>query len=198
MGGWSQARYQRHAENFHLQHMKEVVGALDRMVRNETLNQVIVAADEVARPLFLEQLPQHLADKIVDVMALDMKTPDHQVLAQTMETLRQHDADTDVEHVDQMLGAWRAGGLAVAGPEETKKALEIQNVEELLIADRPTTNLDEETNEFIRGAYRNGARVRFIEDRALLADVGGVGALLRFKVPNAGQESSRPRSAPEE
>src|SRR6185503_9180510 len=29
VGGWSQARYQRHAENFHLHHAKEVVEALD-------------------------------------------------------------------------------------------------------------------------------------------------------------------------
>ena len=33
MGGSSQARYQRHIENFHLHHMKEVVEVLDRVVR---------------------------------------------------------------------------------------------------------------------------------------------------------------------
>src|SRR5689334_18226667 len=33
VGGWSQARYQRHVENIHLQHAKEVVGALERVVR---------------------------------------------------------------------------------------------------------------------------------------------------------------------
>src|SRR5690349_14806511 len=31
-GGWSQARYQRHLANFHLQHLKEVVDTLDRVV----------------------------------------------------------------------------------------------------------------------------------------------------------------------
>lgn len=30
MGGWSQARYQRHVENVHLHHMKEVVAVLER------------------------------------------------------------------------------------------------------------------------------------------------------------------------
>jgi peptide subunit release factor 1 (eRF1) len=181
-GGWSQARYQRHAENFHLHHMKEVVAVLDRMVRDENLDKIIVSADDKARPLFMEQLPKHLADKIVDVVSLDMKTPDHQVLTETMDALRQHDADTDVERVDQMISAWAAGGLAVVGPKPTMEALQIQQVEELLIADRPNADLSQESNEFIRGAHQNGARVRFIEDRELLANVGGVGALLRFKV----------------
>jgi peptide subunit release factor 1 (eRF1) len=182
MGGWSQARYQRHNENFHLQHMKEVVAVVERMVRDEQLERVIVAADDISRPLFMEQLPKHVAEKIVDAMSLDMKTPDHQVLAETMDALRQHDAATDVERVEEMISQWRAGGLAVVGPEKTKEALAIQQVEELLIADRPNADLSQESNEFIRGAHQNGARVRFIEDRELLADVGGVGALLRFKV----------------
>jgi predicted RNase H-like nuclease (RuvC/YqgF family) len=33
MGGWSQARYQRHAQNYHQHHAKEVLEILDRMVR---------------------------------------------------------------------------------------------------------------------------------------------------------------------
>jgi len=56
------------------------------------------------------------------------------------------------------------------------------------------------------GAHKNAARVRFIEDPELLADVGGVGALLRFKIKakaarpgeHGGRASTRPRSAPEE
>jgi peptide chain release factor subunit 1 len=37
-GGWSQARYQRHIENLHLQHVKEVVENLDALVREEAMN----------------------------------------------------------------------------------------------------------------------------------------------------------------
>ena len=34
LGGWSQARYQRHIENYYLHHAKEVVDALDKAVRD--------------------------------------------------------------------------------------------------------------------------------------------------------------------
>ena len=38
------------------------------------------------------------------------------------------------------------------------------------------------SDELITRAQQTAARVRFIEDASLLADVGGVGALLRFRI----------------
>jgi peptide chain release factor subunit 1 len=211
MGGWSQARYQRHLENFHLHHLKEVVDVLERTVRDESLNHIVIACDAVTKPTLMEQLPQQLAEKVVDVMNLDINTPEHEVLRETLEALRGNDADTDVAQVERMLDAWNAGGLAVVGPEETLRALEMGQVEELLITASPsnlrrptevTGDMDKApvdvdtsaagspaeadqhklADHFVVHAHNSAARVRFIEDPALLADVGGVGALLRFKI----------------
>lgn len=209
MGGWSQARYQRHTGNYHRQHMKEVVDVLDRVVREESIDQIILAADATAKPLLMEQVPGHLAEKIVDVTRLDINTPQHQVLSQTLEALRSKDAETDAEQVAAMLGAWRAGGLAVAGPEETLKALAMAQVEELLMTATPSQlrrargqdaaaeqvrvdtsaaagGVDSErltlADDLVTRAQQQSARIRFIEDPALLSEVGGVGAILRFKI----------------
>ncbi len=194
MGGWSQARYQRHRENFHLHHMKEVVTVLDRVVRDEVLGQVVVSCDEVARPLLMEQLPKHLAERVVDVHKLDINTPEHRVLAETLDALRQRDAETDADQVEAMLGAWRGNGLAVVGPDDTLQALAMGQVEELLItatpdglrSSAPKEELGNEqtelAGELVMKAQQSAARIRFIEDPALLAEVGGVGALLRFKI----------------
>ena len=62
MGGWSQARYQRHTENFHLQHAKEVADALARVVRDEAIGAIVIAGDDVIVPLLKEQLPKELTD----------------------------------------------------------------------------------------------------------------------------------------
>jgi len=70
-GGWSQARYQRRAENFHLHHIKEVVDTLERIVRADRIEQIVVSGDDVVVPLLKEQLPQHLAEKLVDVVKLE-------------------------------------------------------------------------------------------------------------------------------
>ena len=186
MGGSAQARYRRHIENFHLHHMKEVVDVLDRVVRDEVINQVVIACDEVARPLLMEQLPKHLTEKIVDVLKLDINTPEQRVLSETMDALREKDAETDAAKVEAMLGAWRGNGLGVAGPEDTLKALEMGQVEELLIISQNLEQMDEravaQANEFVTRAQQSAARIRFIEAPELLAEVGGVGALLRFRI----------------
>jgi hypothetical protein len=68
-GGWSQARYQRRADNFHLHHIKEVVETLDTIVREEEIQHIVVAGADVAMPILREQLPKELADKIVEIGA---------------------------------------------------------------------------------------------------------------------------------
>jgi len=211
VGGWSQARYQRHCENFHLHHMKEVVAVLDRVVHAEAIGHIVVAADDTARPFLMERLPKHLAEKVVDILHLPINTPEHTVLAETLDALRQRDAETDAERVAAMIDACAAGRLAVVGPEATLDALAMGQVEELLIATRPDalrrprtlpadsppgpievdttapqatidTDRIKLAGELVARAQQNAARVRFIEDSARLEEVGGVGAILRFRI----------------
>ena len=209
MGGWSQARYQRHIENFHQQHMKEVVDVLDRVAREEAINQIVISCDDVAKPLLTSQLPKHLAEKIVDFVPMDIRSPERAVLEETLSALRAKDAETDKEHVEAMIGAWRAGGLGVVGQKATLLALGMGQVEELLITARPdalrgakkdpeaadaiavqtsapNADLDADqlklAGELVAKAQATSARIRFIEDPELLREVGGVGALLRFKI----------------
>src|SRR3954462_7644229 len=179
-GGWSQARYQRHTENFHLLHAKEVVDAVDRIVHEEGLDKILIAGDEVIVPLLREQLPKHLNEKVIDILKLDIRTGEHEVLSATLEALRQKDAETDRERVEALLGAYRGNGLATVGVENVRKAFELGQVDELMM----TANAEagEADQELVRLASQTSAPVRFIEDAALLESVGGVGAFLRFKL----------------
>src|SRR5205085_7507394 len=68
VGGWSQMRYQRHLANYHLHHAKEVVEVLERVVRDERAEHVILAGDDVIIPLLREQMPAPLGEKVIDVM----------------------------------------------------------------------------------------------------------------------------------
>ena len=135
-GGWSQARFQRHIENFHLQHAKEVVEALDRIVRREGLDRIIIAGDEVIIPLLREQMPKHLAEKVIDHVRLDTEAPVDDILRATLEAMQRLNERTDKEKVDAAVGAYRAGGLGIVGPEDTLAALLNGQVEELLVTAR--------------------------------------------------------------
>jgi len=204
VGGWSQMRYQRHVENNHLHHAKEVVEMLDRVVREEAVEHIILAGDQVIIPLLREHLPDHLKEKIIDILRLDIRTPEHEVLKATMEALSEHNLHTDAEKVRRFLDEYRAGGLAVVAVRDTMKALEQGQVDELLISASPSeVRLEDDFDAspqdhnssgerfssalttadlLLTRARQTGAHVTFIEDAALLRSVGGVGAMLRYQV----------------
>jgi peptide chain release factor subunit 1 len=133
-GGWSQARYQRHIANFHMQHVKEVVDTLDRIVRNEGITQILLSCEEATLPLLRDQMPKHLAEKIVDHLRLDAHATAADILKQSLEALERLNSRTDREKVEAAIGNYRAGGLGVVGPEDTLGALIKGQVDELLIS----------------------------------------------------------------
>ncbi|HET9787658.1 MAG TPA: Vms1/Ankzf1 family peptidyl-tRNA hydrolase, partial [Pyrinomonadaceae bacterium] len=209
VGGWSQMRYQRHNENYHLHHAKEVIDNLQRLVGNELIEHVILAGDEeTIIPLLREQMSKELSEKVVDVLSLGIGTPEHQLLEESFKAYRRHDLLSDMEKVEHLLDEYRRDGLAVAGVPHTLAALSNGQVEELLIAssadeiqfdsaevekvlrlyDNPgeaSAELDQRTvaDELVRRATQlSSARVTFIEDASAIKNVGGVGALLRYRI----------------
>ncbi|MCI0423060.1 MAG: host attachment protein, partial [Acidobacteria bacterium] len=197
VGGWSQARYQRHVDNFHQQHAKEVVEVLEGMVAEEEIDKIVLAGDEVIMPLLREQMPAHLTEMVIDVLRLDMKTPENEVLAASLDALRKEDAKNDVEKAGHLLDEFRSGNLGVAGVRETLTALKNGQVDELILSasrkdiregeesEEPTEGEDEPhavADALVSRAHQTAAKVTFIEDPALLADIGGVGALLRYRL----------------
>jgi peptide subunit release factor 1 (eRF1) len=154
-------------------------------------------------------LPDRLEEKVIDVLRLDIKTPEHEVLKATMEALREHNLHTDAEKVRQLFDEYRAGGLAVIAWKDTVTAIEQGQVDEVLLSasareirtdeqesDRSAvdqyffdTSIDSDAEPSLRPAdllvtlaRQTGARVTFIEDTALLSSVGGVGAMLRYRI----------------
>lgn len=135
-GGWSQARFQRHTENFHIQHAKEVVDALERIVTREDIHEIVVAGDEVIIPLLREQMPKHLAERIVDELRIDTDAPLDEVIRTSLEAMKRVRSHSEREKVESAVGAYRGGGLGTVGTEDTLAALEKGQVDELLITVR--------------------------------------------------------------
>jgi peptide chain release factor subunit 1 len=219
-GGWSQARYQRHIENFHLQHIKEVVDTLERIVQRENIPEIILAGDDVVLPLLREQMPKHLQQKVTDHVRMNVSSPRDQLITSALEALRQAHIVSEREKVDAAVGGFRSGGLGVVGPEDTLEALIKGQVDELLISSQlrslhPVGPLAQSTaadtldavlpepavesvaageaagtgvqvvrlaDELVTKATQTSAKITFIEDAELLAEYGGVAAILRFKI----------------
>lgn len=209
VGGWSQARYQRHEQNYHLQHAKEVVEMLEKIVREENIEHIILAGDEeTVIPLLREQMPKTVEEKVIDALSLGIDTPEHELLDESLTAFRRHDSLSDMEKVQRLLNEYRADDLGVAGVPETLAALSNGQVEEMLIAAKPESiQYDEEEVKKVLELYRDeeplpdeldqrsvadelvkrantlsSATVTFIEDSTRLELLGGVGGFLRYRI----------------
>ena len=208
VGGWSQMRYQRHLANYHLHHAKEVIEVLERVVRDDRAEHIILAGDEVIIPLLREQMPAQLTDRVIDVVSLDINAPEHEIFETTMASLREHDSQTDAEKVSRLINEYRGNGLAVVGVAETLTALSNGQADDLLVSAAPEAIKYDEAkvkevlaaysvadtdagvdvseprliaDELVKRAQASAASVTFVEDASLLAEVGGVGAILRYR-----------------
>ena len=192
MGGWSQARYQRHIDNYHQQHVKEVVDTLARIVRDESIPHIALFGDAVAIPMLQAEMPQNLRDLVIEESNLPTGSNPNVVLEKMLEVLDRHNAETDREKVEQLFNEYRSGGLGVVGLEAVKLALEVGQVDELLITG-PGQPLEAPViDQLVAQARQTSAQVTVIEAPELLAGVGGVGALLRFRVPGLQKSKTRP------
>jgi peptide subunit release factor 1 (eRF1) len=81
IGGWSQARLQRHEKNYHLQHAKEVVEMLEKVVRQEEIKHVILAGDEeTVIPLLRDEMPNPYEEKVIDTLSLGNNTTESELI----------------------------------------------------------------------------------------------------------------------
>jgi peptide subunit release factor 1 (eRF1) len=149
-------------------------------------------------------MPKELADRVVDVLKLDIRAPERDVIEATVAAMREKDAESDRERVEALFDAYRGSGLGVVGVEDTARALEMGQVDELIITAVPS-EIDAGTigrnagdsgesasgarsaeeraaDELVVKARQTAAKIRFVQDASLLQPVGGVGALLRFKL----------------
>jgi peptide chain release factor subunit 1 len=203
VGGWSQARYQRHVDDLHVKHMKEVADALERLVRDEDIKAVILSGEAQAIALLRKQLHETVDALVVDVMRLDINAREHEILRATLEAFRRNDEETDREVIEALLDAYRSRGLGTIGVTGVRAALERGQVDVLVVPAAPASTVTDQESaevglatpveqrsrldeavveELVTEARRTSASVRFIEDASLLEPAGGVGAFLRFRL----------------
>jgi peptide chain release factor subunit 1 len=186
MGGWSQARYQRHVDQHRAEHTAEVVQALERIVREERIDHVAIAGNESAIALLRAQLTKPLAALVTELPGLGVGASEAEILREMLEIMPEQEARDDAERVARMYDAYRAGGLAIVGLAGTRAALENGQVHELLLDGSPDRLEGADgravADELVAKACRTDARVIVIEDPTLLAEAGGVGAILRYRL----------------
>jgi peptide chain release factor subunit 1 len=206
-GGWSQGRYGRHIENLVEQHLRDVAGTLDRVVRRLRGVPVVLIGAEEIRSEFEAALSKEVLSCLAGWASAEAHADGAQVLAAAKPVLE----DWKAAREQELLERWReeAGknGRATSGWESTLEAASDGRIDLLLVqdgVDRPAYQcpqcgraqmgngscpLDGTTMEAKEGGLdlalhqtlAHGGTVHVITgDRRDLEPVGGVAALLRF------------------
>lgn len=136
VGGWSQARYGRHLENYHLHHAKEVVDEIAELMRKRNIEHLVLCGDEtVIMPVLRPQLPDRLEKAVVGTLNLSQYASEDEIHKATKSLMTTRNATTDMENVERVKNAAKAAaGLGSLGVEATLKALSNGQVQELAVS----------------------------------------------------------------
>lgn len=188
----NQARYQRHARHVRAQFAAEVADRMEQLVDREHARQVVLAGETAAIGLLRQALAPRIAQLVHEPpLALDIETPRDAVLEEVVPVMREAEAEQDRAVVERLVDAVRAGTLGVAGLEPTRDALRNGQAEVLVLAGEGPVPL-ETRSELIELATRTDAAIEVVDSSEALQRLGGVGALLRYRIPlpTAGNGSS--------
>ena len=180
-GGWSQARFQRHVDMQDKRFAQEAAAAIDRLVEREKPAHVILAGDERAISFLDPELPERVRPLVEHVARIDMRASLEDVREEIIPLLGALEEADGMAAADRAVAGWRAGDLGVVGVDDTMAALEMGQVDELIIDE--SIEADEDLRaELIRQASATDAHVEVVRDHPELASHDGVAATLRYRI----------------
>ncbi|MDE3228856.1 MAG: hypothetical protein KGO05_03155 [Chloroflexota bacterium] len=174
-------RYQRHVANHRDEFAREAAREIERLVDQERAVRVVLAGNAVAMPPLLAALSPRIRDLAqAETLRLDSRARRDEVAAEIADLVAQAEMEDDHAISDQLVEAVRADGLGVDGLERTKAALERGQVD-VLVIDEEVPLDSASRSELVRLAATTGADVEVVRQHQALRELGGVGALLRYR-----------------
>jgi hypothetical protein len=204
-GGWSQANWQRHADELAQEHLRRVADELDRRVRLDG-SQVVVVGSEDTWSEFEGLLAQETRSAVAGVAHAEAHAQPAELLAAAEPVLERRRAEREVEFVERWREEAGRDGRASSGWAATLEAASDGRVELLLYHEgatrgakrcpscgrlaadgdacpldgTPFEDSEDGLNLAVQQTLAHGGTVWALRDRRDLDPVEGIGALLRF------------------
>lgn len=181
VGGWSQARYQRHVDMQDKRFATEAADAIARLVHREKAVHLFLAGHERAIGFLEPELSEAVRPLVEHITRMEMRASAEEVRNEFVPMLAALEEAEGMDVADRVIAGSRAGGLGVTGVDDTMSALELGRVDELVLDE--TAPIDEELRaELIRQAALTDARVEIVREHDGLRRFDGVGATLRYRL----------------
>ncbi|MBD3288036.1 hypothetical protein GF337_04465, partial [candidate division KSB1 bacterium] len=178
---WTKEHYQNHREHRRDKFIKEKVKVIDQLMANNGYSHLILAGNATTTARLKNALPKHLQEKLIDSITIDEKAKTENVIESTLASFIEQEQKESLEAVEMLKREINTNCLAVVGAEDTLKALEAGQVDMLLIDQDYKDDASKE--EMIKMAVNTGTKIEFVTDNETLRQIGGVGCLLRYRIP---------------
>jgi peptide chain release factor subunit 1 len=206
-GGWAQARYQRHHDDRVMRHLKETSDETFSLFRKEAFDQLFVGGTEELVSEFVEYLHPYLRDRFCGAFPMEMVSSASEVQEQTLAAARRLSEAAEAEAIDKLRAEVHTGNLGAAGLEDTLHTLQKGQVLRLFVNEEfetpgqrctscgmlslrtpcpfcggETEALEDIVEGVVTEAFLHNCEIVFVGGAhgEKLAELGGIGALLRF------------------
>jgi protein required for attachment to host cells len=211
---WTKEHYQNHRRDRTERFIKEKVEVLEKLMSAGGHTHLILAGHPTITGRVRSKLPKHLAEKLVDMVPASREAPDTDIVEATVASFIEQEEDESRAAAEEIERQIRTGGLAVTGAEASLHALRRQQADMLVIArsfrshpgwsctrcgfmggqpEKPNTcpecdgaelqDLDVKET-MVKLAEQQGCRVEVVNQSEPLTRLGGVGCLLRYRLPD--------------
>lgn len=209
-GGWfalTQSHYERHIEYHVGLHLKEVMREIESFISGEQISGLIIGGSEEAVSRIREMLPAAIHDRIVGTFHAEMMGKTDEILAKVEPVIIRHEKKQRDEDAERLIRKAMKNENAVLGIENVLNALQEGRVMKLLflrdfnpagfvcrncgflgiqdITQCPYCKGGMEKANYMmelaaQKAVEQGAAVEVVIEHKGLADLGGIGAFVRF------------------
>ena len=212
---WTKEHYQNHRRDRAQRFIKEKIKILEQVMSAGGYTHLILAGHPTITSRVRSELPKHLAEQLIDVVPASGRTPVSDVVKATLASFIEQEEKESRATAEEIERQIRTGGLAVIGTEASLQALRQDQADMLVMArgyspdpgwtctacgsmgsqpERPkvcpecgaTELQDLDIREtMVRLAERQGCTVEVVNQSEALTRFGGVGCLLRYRLPDA-------------
>ena len=132
---WTRTHYQNHRRDRADRFIKEKIEILDRLMSERGHTHLILAGNPSITARIRGALPRRLAEKLFDVVPAASSSSNTEVVAMTLASFLEQEERESVDAASLVLQELRRNGLAVAGTTASLEALQLGQVDMLVMAE---------------------------------------------------------------
>ena len=134
-GGWSQRRLQMRADERISAFVQEVADQTRKWLDDEGISQLIIAGDEVISSALMEAFHLTVKERVVGTVRMDIRASDTDLVEATLPLIADSERRREASLVQRLSDGIGADRRAAATVEETLSALQLGQVDTLVMAD---------------------------------------------------------------